>query len=60
MQLDRSLTFIFVIQFGHMLQHTLTKVEYAEVAGLTFVEWDAVFISDYFFENWYAINFLSL
>ena len=39
-------------KFGHMLQHTLTAVEYAEIAGFSFVEWDAVFISDYFFENW--------
>ncbi|CAL7941023.1 unnamed protein product [Xylocopa violacea] len=39
-------------QFGHMLQHTLTRVEYAEIAGLSFTEWDAVFISDYFLENW--------
>ncbi|KZC14840.1 Oligopeptidase A, partial [Dufourea novaeangliae] len=38
-------------KFGHMLQHTLTTVEYAEITGLTNVEWDATFISDYFFEN---------
>ncbi|XP_029042450.2 LOW QUALITY PROTEIN: probable cytosolic oligopeptidase A [Osmia bicornis bicornis] len=37
---------------GHMLQHILTTVEYAEVAGHSFMEWDAMFISDYFFENW--------
>lgn len=40
-----------------MLQHTLTAVEYAEIAGLSFVEWDAIFISDYFFENWYIPDF---
>ncbi|XP_053982476.1 uncharacterized protein LOC128878363 [Hylaeus volcanicus] len=39
-------------KFGHMLQHTLSTVEYAEISGLSFVEWDASFISDYFFENW--------
>ncbi|XP_076243592.1 uncharacterized protein LOC143184898 isoform X2 [Calliopsis andreniformis] len=39
-------------KFGHMLPHTLTTIDYAEIAGLAFVEWDAAFISDYFFDNW--------
>ncbi|XP_043252201.1 probable cytosolic oligopeptidase A [Colletes gigas] len=39
-------------KFGHMLQHTLTTVEYAEIAGFSSIEWDSVFINDYFFENW--------
>nr|XP_003699258.2 PREDICTED: probable cytosolic oligopeptidase A isoform X1 [Megachile rotundata] len=37
---------------GHMLQHILTTVDYAEVAGHSFVEWDAAFVSQYFFEHW--------
>lgn len=37
---------------GHMLQHILTTVEYSEVAGHSFVEWDAAFVSQYFFEHW--------
>lgn len=39
-------------QFGHALHYLLTKVEYTDIAGLSFVEWDALFISDYFLENW--------
>ncbi|XP_076222898.1 uncharacterized protein LOC116428223 isoform X2 [Nomia melanderi] len=39
-------------KFGRMLQHILTKVDYAELSGLTNVEWDAAYISDHFFENW--------
>ncbi|XP_011633032.1 probable cytosolic oligopeptidase A isoform X1 [Pogonomyrmex barbatus] len=39
-------------KFGHGLQHLLTTVEYSDIAGLSFVEWDAVFICDYFMENW--------
>lgn len=48
------------MQFGHGLQHLLTTVEYSDVAGLSFVEWDAVFICDYFMENWYKTKFFSL
>lgn len=29
-------------EFGHALQHLLTRVEYSELAGLSNVEWDAV------------------
>nr|XP_033342606.1 probable cytosolic oligopeptidase A [Megalopta genalis]XP_033342607.1 probable cytosolic oligopeptidase A [Megalopta genalis]XP_033342608.1 probable cytosolic oligopeptidase A [Megalopta genalis] len=39
-------------KFGHMLQHICTRIENAEISGNSNVEWDAVFISDYFFENW--------
>ncbi|XP_029164650.1 probable cytosolic oligopeptidase A [Nylanderia fulva] len=39
-------------KFGHALQHLLTTVEYSDIAGLSFVEWDAVFICDFFMENW--------
>ena len=51
-------------QFGHALHHILTKVEYTHIAGLSFVEWDAQFISDYLLEIGYmnhhcAKNFMS-
>ncbi|XP_012225028.1 uncharacterized protein [Linepithema humile] len=39
-------------KFGHALQNLLTTVEYSDVGGLSFVEWDAVFICDFFMENW--------
>lgn len=43
----------FDVQFGHALHSLLTTVEYSDISGLSFVEWDAVFISDFFMENWY-------
>ncbi|KOC62525.1 Oligopeptidase A [Habropoda laboriosa] len=47
-------------KFGHMLQHTLTTVEYADIAGFSFMEWDTMFISDYFLQNWlYEPSFLQ-
>lgn len=46
----------FILQFGHALQHLLTTVEYSDIAGLSCVEWDAVFICDFFMENWYEIK----
>ena len=39
-------------EFGHGLQGMLTTVDYAEVAGLGGVEWDAVEIASQFMENW--------
>ncbi|XP_076290376.1 uncharacterized protein LOC143213909 isoform X1 [Lasioglossum baleicum] len=39
-------------KFGHMMQHICTKVDYSDISGHANVEWDAAFISDYFFENW--------
>ncbi|XP_017878961.1 probable cytosolic oligopeptidase A [Ceratina calcarata] len=39
-------------QCGHMLQHVLTKVDYADIAGHSFIEWDTAFIADYFLANW--------
>ncbi|KOX79328.1 Oligopeptidase A [Melipona quadrifasciata] len=39
-------------QFGHALHYLLTKIEYADITGFACVEWDAMFISDYLFENW--------
>ena len=39
-------------EFGHGLHHMLTKVEYASVAGISGVEWDAVELPSQFLENW--------
>ncbi|MDP7034845.1 MAG: M3 family metallopeptidase [Planctomycetota bacterium] len=39
-------------EFGHGLQHMLTRVNYAEAAGVAGVEWDAVEIASQFMENW--------
>ena len=38
-------------EFGHSLHHMLTTVDYAEVAGLRGVEWDAVELPSQFMEN---------
>ncbi|KAG7197017.1 hypothetical protein KM043_017552 [Ampulex compressa] len=39
-------------QFGHALKYLLTTINYAEVSGFSFVEWDAVRIPDYFLAYW--------
>ncbi|MBR8839291.1 MAG: M3 family metallopeptidase [Stigonema ocellatum SAG 48.90 = DSM 106950] len=39
-------------EFGHGLQHMLTKVDYPEAAGINNVEWDAVELPSQFMENW--------
>ena len=39
-------------EFGHGLQHMLTTVEYADVAGINGIEWDAVELASQFMENW--------
>lgn len=39
-------------EFGHALQHMLTKVDYLPVSGINGVPWDAVEIASQFFENW--------
>ncbi len=39
-------------EFGHGLQHMLTTVDYADVAGISGVEWDAVELPSQFMENW--------
>lgn len=39
-------------EFGHGLQHMLTKVEYGDAAGISNVEWDAVELPSQFMENW--------
>lgn len=39
-------------EMGHGLQHMLTKVDYADCAGINGVEWDAVELPSQFMENW--------
>ena len=39
-------------EFGHGLHHMLTKVDYAGVAGINGVAWDAVELPSQFMENW--------
>lgn len=39
-------------EFGHGLQHMLTKVDYLAVSGINGVEWDAVELPSQFMENW--------
>tara|TARA_Y100001968_G_C19450442_1_gene768175 strand:+ start:3310 stop:5439 length:2130 start_codon:yes stop_codon:yes gene_type:complete len=39
-------------EFGHGLQHMLTKVNYPQAAGINNVEWDAVELPSQFMENW--------
>lgn len=39
-------------EFGHALQHVLTKIDYASVSGTNGMEWDAVEIASKFMENW--------
>ncbi len=39
-------------EFGHGLQHMLTKVDEADASGINGVEWDAVELPSQFMENW--------
>ena len=39
-------------EFGHALQHMLTKVDDVGASGLNLVEWDAVEVASQFMENW--------
>lgn len=39
-------------EFGHALQGMLTTIDYADAAGLSGIEWDAVEICSQFMENW--------
>lgn len=39
-------------EFGHGLQHMLTKVDALFVSGISGVEWDAVELPSQFLENW--------
>lgn len=39
-------------EFGHCLQHLLTKVDYIAASGIKGVPWDAVELASQFMENW--------
>ncbi len=39
-------------EFGHGLQHMLTRVDYGDAAGISNIEWDAVELPSQFMENW--------
>ena len=39
-------------EFGHALQHMLTRVECSMIAGINGIEWDAVELPSQFMENW--------
>lgn len=39
-------------EFGHALQHMLTKIDYADVSGISGIPWDAVEVASQFLENW--------
>ncbi len=39
-------------EFGHGLQHMLTKVDYLQFSGINGVPWDAVEFPSQFLENW--------
>ena len=39
-------------EFGHGLHHLLTQIDYAPVAGINGVAWDAVELPSQFMENW--------
>ncbi len=39
-------------EFGHGLQHMLTRIDLLEVAGINGIEWDAVELPSQFMENW--------
>ena len=39
-------------EFGHGLQHMLTKIEDSSASGIQNVEWDAVELPSQFMENW--------
>jgi oligopeptidase A len=50
MSFDEVLTLFH--EFGHGLQHMLTRVEYGLASGIRNIEWDAVELASQFMENW--------
>lgn len=39
-------------EMGHVLHHSLTKVDYNDISGVSGVPWDAVELPSQFMENW--------
>ena len=39
-------------EFGHALQHMLTKINYGSISGTNGIEWDAIEMASKFMENW--------
>lgn len=39
-------------EFGHAMQHMLTRVDIPEASGINNIEWDAVEVASQFMENW--------
>ncbi len=39
-------------EFGHSLQHMLTRIDEESASGISLIEWDAVEIASQFMENW--------
>ncbi|KAI4497021.1 hypothetical protein M0802_007767 [Mischocyttarus mexicanus] len=39
-------------KFGHALHHMTATTDYADISGLSYVEWDTAYIYDFFLENW--------
>ena len=39
-------------EFGHVLHHILTKIDYISVSGINGVAWDTVELASQFMENW--------
>ena len=39
-------------EFGHALQHMLTRVDDAGASGINLIDWDAVEVASQFMENW--------
>ena len=39
-------------EFGHALQHMLTRVDDVGASGINLIEWDAVEVASQFMENW--------
>lgn len=39
-------------EFGHGLQHMLTRIDIGDISGINSIEWDAVELPSQFMENW--------